>query len=112
MHKLNPITRGIWVALLLSGAASGSQVFAAESTKVEQGEEARTTALKTVTVTAQRREETLQEVPVAVSAVDGTSITADGVRAMGDITTFVPNTSAKNPGPDPISSTRSCPGGS
>ncbi|MFC4863368.1 TonB-dependent receptor [Pseudomonas sp. MAHUQ-62] len=100
MHKLNPITRGIWVALLLTGAASGSQVYAAEPAKVVQGEEGRTTALKTVTVTAQRREETLQEVPVAVSAVDGTSITADGVRAIGDITTFVPNASAKNPDGD------------
>ncbi|MFP3336265.1 TonB-dependent receptor, partial [Pseudomonas sp. SIMBA_064] len=38
--------------------------------------------------------------PVAVSAIKGTSITADGVRSMGDITTFVPNASAKNPDGD------------
>eukprot|EP01132_Coremiostelium_polycephalum_P015101 gene15101-18271_t len=71
MHTLNPITKG----------------------KTEP-------SLKTVTVTAQHREETLQEVPVAVSAVQGTSIIADGVRSMGDITTFIPNASAKNPDGD------------
>lgn len=92
MHQLNPLARQISLALLLAG--TGSQAIAAnEDTKNEP-------ALETVTVTAQHREQTLQEVPVAVSAIKGTSITADGVRSMGDITTFVPNASAKNPDGD------------
>ena len=86
MHHLHPIARGIGLGLLLAGTTTH-----ADDT---------TPALKTVTVTAQHREETLLEVPVAVSAVQGTSITADGVRAMGDITTFIPNASAKNPDGD------------
>ncbi|MFF7063844.1 TonB-dependent receptor domain-containing protein [Pseudomonas sp. NPDC008258] len=92
MHQLNPLARQVSLALLLAG--TGSQAIAAnEDTKNEP-------ALETVTVTAQHREQTLQEVPVAVSAIKGTSITADGVRSMGDITTFVPNASAKNPDGD------------
>ena len=101
MHTPNPITRGIWLALLLT--ASGALV-AAERTDAKKAEDAAkaqpTTALKTVTVTAQHREETLQETPTTVSAVNGTNITADGVRAIGDITTFVPNAAAKNPDGD------------
>ncbi|KIU48132.1 TonB-dependent receptor [Pseudomonas putida] len=88
MHQLHPLARGIGLVLLLAG------------TSTAHADDSTTPALKTVTVTAQHREETLQEVPVAVSAVQGTSITADGVRAMGDITTFIPNASAKNPDGD------------
>ncbi|MFW3894879.1 TonB-dependent receptor [Pseudomonas bharatica] len=91
MFQINPITKGISLSLLLAGQYP--LAYADDETST-------TPALKTVTVTAQHREETLQEVPVAVSAVQGTSLTADGVRAMGDITTFVPNASAKNPDGD------------
>ncbi|UVL63940.1 TonB-dependent receptor [Pseudomonas sp. B21-032] len=91
MHTLNPIAKGIGLSILL---ASQSELLRAEDNT------STTPALKTVTVTAQHREETLQEVPVAVTAVQGSSITADGVRAMGDITTFIPNASAKNPDGD------------
>ena len=100
MHKLNPITKSIWLALLLAGGTLGEAALAAEADTTDSEQTRNEPALKTVTVTAQHREETLQEVPVAVSAVQGTSITADGVRAMGDITTFIPNASAKNPDGD------------
>lgn len=90
MHNINPITKGLWLALLVAG---GAQAADEDTSKTEP-------SLKTVTVTAQHREQTLQEVPVAVSAVQGTNIVADGVRNMGDITTFIPNASAKNPDGD------------
>ncbi|MDB5996008.1 MAG: TonB-dependent receptor [Pseudomonas sp.] len=99
MHKLNPITKSIWLALLLAGGVSEG-LLAAESTDTESAKTGTEPALKTVTVTAQHREETLQEVPVAVSAIQGTSLVADGVRNIGDITTFVPNVAAKNPDGD------------
>ena len=91
MHQRHPLARQISLALLLAG--TGQAIAASEENNNE-------TALETVTVTAQHREQTLQEVPVAVSAIKGTSLAADGVRAMGDITTFVPNASAKNPDGD------------
>ncbi|CAI8898845.1 MULTISPECIES: TonB-dependent receptor [unclassified Pseudomonas] len=100
MHKLNPITKSIWLTLLLAGGAVSEGLLAAETTESDAGKTSTEPALKTVTVTAQHKEETLQEIPVAVSAIQGTSITADGVRSMGDITTFVPNASAKNPDGD------------
>ncbi len=96
MLKINPITQGIWLTLALSGAGTGA-AWAAEPVGTNANE---APALKTVTVTAQRREETVQEIPAAVSVVNGSSITADGVRSMGDITTFVPNAAAKNPDGD------------
>ncbi|MBI6939762.1 TonB-dependent receptor [Pseudomonas putida] len=92
MHQLHPLARHVSLALLLAG--TGSQAIAASADNKSEP------ALETVTVTAQHREQTLQEVPVAVSAIKGTSITADGVRSMGDITTFVPNAAAKNPDGD------------
>lgn len=92
MHQHHPLARQISLALLLAG--TGSQAIAASEDNKHEA------ALETVTVTAQHREQTLQEVPVAVSAINGTSITADGVRSMGDLTTFVPNASAKNPDGD------------
>lgn len=93
MHTLNPITKGLWLALLLAGGTASEHLLAADAAENDAGKTE--PSLKTVTVTAQHREETLQEVPVAVSAVQGTSIIADGVRSMGDITTFIPNASAK-----------------
>lgn len=98
MHTLNPITKGLWLALLLAGGTASEHLLAADAAENDAGKTE--PSLKTVTVTAQHREETLQEVPVAVSAVQGTSIIADGVRSMGDITTFIPNASAKNPDGD------------
>ncbi|HJR27467.1 MAG TPA: TonB-dependent receptor [Pseudomonas sp.] len=99
MHKLNPISKSIGLVLLLAGGVSDG-LLAAQSNEADSNKTNTEPSLKTVTVTAQHREETLQEVPVAVSAVQGTSLVADGVRNMGDITTFVPNTSAKNPDGD------------
>ncbi len=100
MHKLNPITKSLWLALALTGGTFSQGLLAAETTDTDTTGNSSEPALKTVTVTAQHREETLQEVPVAVSAVQGTSLVTDGVRNMGDITTFIPNASAKNPDGD------------
>ena len=48
-------------------------------------------ALDTVTVTARKREETLQEVPVAVTAFTAESLDKLGVRDLGDLDAQVPN---------------------
>lgn len=101
MLKINPITKGIWLTLVLTGAPA-QLISAAEQTPAANDKQTSTepAALKTVTVTAQRREETVQEIPAAVSVVNGTSLTADGARTVGDILTFVPNAAAKNPDGD------------
>jgi iron complex outermembrane receptor protein len=96
MHRVNPITRGIWLSLLLSGPLGGLAHAEDVATPSEEGA-SKSTALKTVTVTAQRREETEQEIPTAISVVKGENLTAEGARYIGDVTTFTPNASAKNP---------------
>jgi iron complex outermembrane receptor protein len=47
--------------------------------------------LQEVVVTAERRAENVQDVPVAVSAFTGDDLAGMGVRQAGDITTLVPN---------------------
>jgi len=96
MHRVNLITRGIWLSLLLSGSFGGLAQAEEIATPGEEGAN-KSTALKTVTVTAQRREETEQEIPTAISVVKGENLTAEGARYIGDVTTFTPNASAKNP---------------
>jgi iron complex outermembrane recepter protein len=52
---------------------------------------AQETGLEEVTVTAQRRSERLQDVPVAVTAISGSELVERGVRQAGDIVDSVPN---------------------
>jgi iron complex outermembrane receptor protein len=47
--------------------------------------------VETITVTAQKRSQTVQEVPAAVSAVSGPKLDAAGITQMQDIQTVVPN---------------------
>src|SRR5215831_21102793 len=47
--------------------------------------------LEEVTVTAQRRTERLQDVPVAVTAISGSELIARGIRQAADIADAVPN---------------------
>ncbi|MEM1020005.1 MAG: Plug domain-containing protein, partial [Pseudomonadota bacterium] len=47
--------------------------------------------LEVIIVNAQRRAETLQEVPVAVSAFSGEDLTSSGVFSFNDIETLVPS---------------------
>ncbi|MCA3789466.1 Plug domain-containing protein, partial [Burkholderia sp.] len=52
---------------------------------------ARETNLGTVTVTARRRKESIQDVPVAVSALSGDAIKYNELRVINDVTKYVPN---------------------
>lgn len=99
--------KGIWLAFALAGisqiAFAADEVSANASNEKSSEKDASVkdpVALKAVTVTAQRRVEDAQKAAVAVSVVNTQTITADGVRAIGDITTFVPNAAAKNPDGD------------
>ena len=47
--------------------------------------------LEEITVTARRREETLQEVPVAVTAFTETAVEELDIEDLGDLDAFVPN---------------------
>jgi outer membrane receptor protein involved in Fe transport len=59
------------------------------------------TTLEEVVVTAQRRSERLQDVPVAVTALSASDLTDRGVRQAGDIAATVPNLLLNSPyGPE------------
>src|SRR6185503_15450765 len=47
--------------------------------------------LQEVTVTAQKRPETLAQVPIAVSVLGGEQLSQQNVTAIGDLQTLVPN---------------------
>ena len=49
------------------------------------------TSLESVVVTARRREESLQDVPVAISALTADQLQAQNVRTLEDMTAFAPN---------------------
>ena len=55
--------------------------------------------LEEVIITAQKREQTLQEVPVTVSAFSGSFIDDAGVKDIRDIAGLTPNLSIKSRGP-------------
>ncbi len=53
--------------------------------------------LEEVVVTAQKRVESLQDVPIAVSAMSGTKIDEQGITDLGELTLYIPNVNI-NPG--------------
>ncbi|MGI9287079.1 MAG: TonB-dependent receptor, partial [Pseudomonadales bacterium] len=52
---------------------------------------AETLVLEEVVVTAQKRTESLQDVPIAVTAVSGEKIAEAGIQGMEDLSSYVPN---------------------
>ena len=88
-RKLNRNTLYLVITLALSTNIYTQQVRADE-------EEART--LEEVIITAQKREQTLQEVPVTVSAFSGSFIEDAGVKDIRDIAGLTPNLSIKSRG--------------
>lgn len=61
------------------------------SMMVAAGSAASAQQLDEIVVTAQKRQETLQEVPISVTAIGGESIIEDGVQRLEDLATYVPN---------------------
>src|SRR4051812_14689619 len=54
--------------------------------------------LEEIVVTARRREESLQDVPIAVSALSGEALTQSGIRNAVDLQTRVPGLNITNQG--------------
>ncbi len=84
---------------LLRGAAlAAAALSAALSCSAAWAEEG---ALEEIVVTAQRRVERLQDVPIAITALSAAELTDRGVRQAGDITASVPNMLVNSPyGPE------------
>src|SRR5688572_21452468 len=72
---------------------AASSAMAQNTTKEDDvdDEPENTAELSEVTVTARRREETLQEVPVAVTAFTETALEEFNIEDLGDLDAYVPN---------------------
>ncbi|MBK8284660.1 MAG: TonB-dependent receptor [Ahniella sp.] len=80
------------LALAITLALGAGSVFAQSDTApAESAESTEANKLEAITVTARRREETLQEVPIAVTAFTETAIENMNIQDMSDIDTQVPN---------------------
>ena len=88
-HSRLPLTLAISSALLLIGSLP---VFAQEKTDDDKETSKRTPSqLSEITVSARKREETLQEVPVAVTAFNEVALENLNVQDISDIGAQVPN---------------------
>jgi len=84
------------VAAILSASSAGV-VFAAPADTAEAT--AASTALQEVTVTAQRRAENLQDVPITVQALTGKQLEELNVVSFTDLLKYTPNVSYSGNGP-------------
>jgi iron complex outermembrane receptor protein len=77
-----------WLGSFTCLVAAGSLLGASWPQSARADEAA---VLEEVTVTAQRRTERLQDVPIAITAISGSELIDRGVRQAGDIVSSVPN---------------------
>ena len=77
------------VAFFAMVAAASPVVAMAQNAQPAETEE--NYGLSEITVTAQRRTESVQDVPIAISAFDSNELATRGVSSALEVTQFVPN---------------------
>src|SRR5450631_4188626 len=82
------------IAAILGGGAFGSAV-AANSTDTNSASD----QIQEITVTAQRRTENIQNVPIAIQALTGETLTQLNVTTFDDLIKYLPNVTSANNGP-------------
>src|SRR3984893_7169832 len=83
------------VAAILSGVSVGSH--AAEATNANS--EATTGSIEEITVTAQRRSQSIQDVPIAMQAFTSETLQQLNVSTLDDYIKYLPNVTSANNGP-------------
>jgi outer membrane receptor protein involved in Fe transport len=81
MFLKNKLVRYGWMLLLVGVAPLPAASFAAEEE----------VTLDEIVVTAQKREESLQDVPLSVAAISGDKLLEAGIQRMDDLKAYVPN---------------------
>src|SRR5258705_189228 len=81
------------IAAILSGGTAGL-IHAAPATDTEASE-----GIQEITVTAQRRTENLQNVPITITALTGETLGQLNVTTLNDYVKFLPNVTVANQGP-------------
>ncbi|MEM6683841.1 MAG: TonB-dependent receptor, partial [Pseudomonadota bacterium] len=90
------LMRVLCAAAALFLFASQSPKFAAAQSTIDQDATRDDDGLEVIIVNAERRAETLQDVPIAVSAFSGQDLIAGGVFSFNDIETLVPSLEIEN----------------
>jgi iron complex outermembrane receptor protein len=94
------VQKGSLWGLLLLGIISwtaGAGVVLAEETDRQTGSR-KSVELETITVTAQKQEENIQEVPVSVTVMSQTEIEDRNIESIGELSHYVPNFMINNEG--------------
>src|SRR5580658_11284182 len=81
------------IAVILSGSATGL-AHAAAATDTETSD-----AIEEITVTAQRRTENIQDVPITIQALTAETLTQLNVQTFDDVIKYLPNVTSNNNGP-------------
>jgi iron complex outermembrane recepter protein len=87
LHRIGALSR----TALLSGAVFATTAFFSGLAAAQSASPAEDAVLQEVVVTATRREISLLDVPVAVSAFGGTELEARQITNVGDLSSLIPN---------------------
>ena len=87
--KNSNFARSLLGGTMLALAAYAPEASAQETQAATQADDKRT--LGTVVITARRREETLKDVPVSVTAISDETLATFGATELGDIQSTAPN---------------------
>ena len=82
------------IAAILGGSSAGIS-YAAPATEAE----ANSDAIQEITVTAQRRTENIQDVPISIRAMTGETLSQLNVQTLDDYIKYLPNVTTANNGP-------------
>jgi outer membrane receptor protein involved in Fe transport len=91
MTKITKMNFGLKTALSISVGMTALMAGTMTATAQDDADETKT--LQTITVTSLKREQTLQDVPVAVSVVDEVTIEKANIQDLGDLQSIVPSLS-------------------
>jgi iron complex outermembrane receptor protein len=83
--------RGALLSLVTLGVGLGSNPLTVEAQSVSAAAPADTSTLETIVVTARRRAEDLQSVPIAVTALGADAIESHDITNLDDLNGYVPN---------------------
>ena len=90
------VKKAFWLAgfsIFASSLAMSSMAFAQEQTPAPETDKPPTATIEEIVVSAQKREQSLQNVPISINAFTGKSIDALGAQSAGDLDTFTPGLS-------------------
>jgi len=89
--RTHRLTAAVMAALMMPMCALAQQPAAPPADAPSEEEKSAASALANITVTARKREETLQDVPIAVTAFTAEALDKLDVEDLGDLDAFVPN---------------------